>query len=562
MKFKIILINTLFAVSLTASVKAIEVNTTSDSDGTNDCSVTCTLRDAINHVEEGGAITFGVDGSFYIDPAYGSLLVSDKAFTIQGNGQTLTIIDGGDDITSPVSNVSIFTIDSNSEINFKNLTIQNGNSSTGGGGIKANYAYLNFENVKIANNTAKYGGGLYAEYSEIVLLNSIIANNEAIESGSGGPSVNADGPESLGSGKAGGIGVELSKITITNSTISQNKARLYAGAGIFSSQLELTFSTISENESTGGYGAIKVDYSDSTIDDCVIENNTSLGLNIEGGTAIITNTYIAGNSETNTSGGGINIADAVVEISDSTIYNNTAESGGGIFFDGAASANLINVTVSSNTSEENGGGVYMGDENIEVVFSYCTIAFNIAGGYGGGFYGERGNVTTEWTIFSDNTGSYSIGDECTSYGTVFLESGGYNFVPAIGSESCAFESTTTDITEGNADLQPLADNGGPVPTHALGDSSDLNDIAACDEVGDGRNLKRDTLCDIGAFEYGATEEVTEETGGSSGTPTSGTPSDTDPASGTGVGGGDPSGESMFESGSPTAGGGGCSLFLE
>jgi hypothetical protein len=78
-------------------------------------------------------------------------------------------------------------------------------------------------------------------------------------------------------------------------------------------------------------------------------------------------------------------------------------------------------------------------------------------------------------------------------------SGGHNIVQ---DDSC--NPTATDVIVGDAQIGPLADNGGPTLTHALSPGSpaiDAGDDAACSAT-DQRGITRPqgAHCDIGSYE--------------------------------------------------------------
>ena len=99
----------------------------------------------------------------------------DKNITINGESQTETVINGTD-------TNQIFNITSGAVVLIRNLTLANGNSSTGGaivnngtltaenctftsnnavwGGAIGNFANLNIVNCNFTNNTAEYGGSI------------------------------------------------------------------------------------------------------------------------------------------------------------------------------------------------------------------------------------------------------------------------------------------------------------------------------------------------------------------------------------------------------------------
>ena len=67
--------------------------------------------------------------------------------------------------------------------------------------------------------------------------------------------------------------------------------------------------------------------------------------------------------------------------------------------------------------------------------------------------------------------------------------------------------TVADYLDVDPLLNALADNGGPVYTHSLGDASPARGVANClswDGVkvtDDARGIVRDRKCDLGAYEY-------------------------------------------------------------
>jgi hypothetical protein len=108
-------------------------------------------------------------------------------------------------------------------------------------------------------------------------------------------------------------------------------------------------------------------------------------------------------------GGGIDFrGNGTLDIADTTITNNIAHTGAGIYAEGSGSAaELIigaNVQISNNTAELAGGGIAMYGLDLTMNGSNSTIAFNEAtgnpfgDGYGGGLFitglgGRRGTAT-------------------------------------------------------------------------------------------------------------------------------------------------------------------------
>ena len=71
--------------------------------------------------------------------------------------------------------------------------------------------------------------------------------------------------------------------------------------------------------------------------------------------------------------------------------------------------------------------------------------------------------------------------------------------------TCGFDQATdeVDVAEGQLNLGPLQDNGGPTMTHALLPGSVAIDVIPadmCEVDEDQRGEPRDSMCDVGAFE--------------------------------------------------------------
>lgn len=225
-------------------------------------------------------------------------------------------------------------------------------------------------------------------------------------------------------------------------------------------------------------------------------------------------------------GGGIAIAGAgTLTVTDSLIAGNTAGGGGGgIYASGTGTLLLTNVTLSGNNAlgagvdTPGGGGAFF--QGPDPTFNNATITGNDAGdGNGGGLlHADPTNITLANTILAGNTDDTPPDPhpECGIYppsGNAF-NSLGYNLLGSTAA-SCGF--IATDMLTADPGTGPLADNGGPTPTHALLAGSPAIDAAnpalpgsggaacaAADQRGEPRpgdgNGDGVSRCDIGAFE--------------------------------------------------------------
>ena len=197
-------------------------------------------------------------------------------------------------------------------------------------------------------------------------------------------------------------------------------------------------------------------------------------------------TWIAANATPNGDGGGFYFNGVGATISQSTVSGNSASGGdgGGIYVNGNTFT-LTNCTVTGNDSVD-GGGIFIIGNTATLIAG--TIASNTATNLGGGLE----NLSTpqlQGVIVANNTGGNCDGT---------VTDGGTNL---------QFPGTTCGVSITSADplLGPLADNGGPTQTMALGVGSpaiDANTESCPPPAIDQRGIARPqgAACDIGAFE--------------------------------------------------------------
>ncbi len=276
------------------------------------------------------------------------------------------------------------------------------------------------------------------------------------------------------------------------------------------------------------------------LDRVLVEGN-DLGVVHFGGNLQIKNSTIRGNFE-----GGIlaepgirfqepkaqGVPGTVLWIENSLIAYNEAPKGGGLFLSGLTHTVIVNSTISWNRATDDGGGIYVA-LGAELELANTTIAFNVAdsdndvdGDGGGVWFSTKALVTLRNTIVTNNVASGLLVETwgCWSTGNAIL-SQGYNLVHR--SAACqGVVGDPTNIVEQSANLEQLADNGGPTHTHALQPLSpviDRGNPSGCvvdgdfnngtplvplnfDQRGADRHIDGDDdqeiRCDIGAFEDG------------------------------------------------------------
>jgi predicted outer membrane repeat protein len=264
-----------------------------------------------------------------------------------------------------------------------------------------------------------------------------------------------------------GAGITLADVTIRGGRTSQG------GGGILVEAfgtLELSDSEVVGNEATIDGGAI---------------------LNL--GRATIRRTTVAGN-RAGSQGGGIHSSKALTAVVDSTIADNEAALGGGVATFVAGQLRVEQTTISGNraTGPLGGGGILV-DHPVTVLWSTVTGNHALAGEGGGLLLAGPGAAVVGSSIVALNTPG-----DCA--GTGPLTSLGHNLQ---GDGSCSL-ALSTDRTDPDPGLGPLAAGGGPTSTHGLRPGSpalDAGDALGCPGT-DQRGVPRPqgAACDAGAVE--------------------------------------------------------------
>ncbi len=245
--------------------------------------------------------------------------------------------------------------------------------------------------------------------------------------------------------------------------------------------------TISSVTVTGGRagasgGGIRASVSDVTIIKSVIAGNSSAldggGCFFDIGDVVLIDTVVSGNSAAADGlGGGIH----------SLGISNTS----------AAYLSLVNTTVSEN-SARSGGGIYSLFDSY-VTITNSTLADNTAGFRGDAFANDFSPPPT----FAN---TLIVGD-CAILSNIPISHGGNIESPGY---TCYMQHPTDRSNVADPGIAPLSDNGGSTFTHALLPGSPAIDTAingrcpAADQRGLGRPVDGDddgvATCDVGAFE--------------------------------------------------------------
>lgn len=310
---------------------------------------------------------------------------------------------------------------------------------------------------------------------------------------------------------SGGCVFSTGSVTLSGAAVTNCKAvgKYSGGGGVYASDdITLTNSTVSGNQSLGNvskYSGYK--YGPTP-------GGQGGGL-YAGGNVTISKSTISNNRGELTSGssyfnrGGAVFAFGAITVSDSAIVNNQAISttgggiGGSIFANDDSSTLVItNSTISGNQADGGGGVLSIGP----LALANSTVAFNIAksdwgaGGIADLHEAAYGTSTINSSIVAKNSGTGAFGDaDFGSYG--YTVGGANNLIIAASGEDLPADTLSDDPL-----LLPLADNGGPTLTHALGAGSPAIDAGnnsmelEFDQRGEPYARVVGNAADIGAFE--------------------------------------------------------------
>ncbi len=490
--------------------------------------------------DEGGGGIFNNGGTLTIGATSAVDITNNVADGTSGNGGGIMSVGGSVSVTGG--------------------TIQTNQATRAGGGIENNGGSIALNRVNINGNTAGInGGGLHISGAgDVIVNNGNFTGNVAVNEGGGlwnsaagtidingtridgnnadfgggvfndgtAGDISIDGASITGNSaniNGGGVNSEGGTVTIFNLTnISGNSASGDAadqgGGGIFSSggTVDIDNVTINANSADGaagsGGGILNLGGS-ITIDNALIDANVASraggGIEDRDGTLVeITDSRIRNNNAGSSpgNGGGIHITGTgTVNIDGSTIDGNTAVEGGGLWNSGSGTYTITNTTISGNSaSGSDGGGIFNTDGGL-VRTDSVTITLNDAStGIGSGVAGGLGGgVTLENTIVAQNPGG---GIEENLSGEI--NSADFNLI-GDGDVGTLTGLTANTIFGGVALLLPLANNGGPTPTHLPGSGSPAIGFGNTNLGDDQRDILRPQGAqdDIGAVEVDLRGEI-------------------------------------------------------
>jgi hypothetical protein len=430
--------------------------------------------ETVNGVETGGTVTFDCGGEHTITLS--------SALTVTAP----LMIDGEDTITlSGGESTGVLDLDHYTDLVVQRLTISDGRVEDFGAGIHHPwYGTLTAVDVTFVNNHCTSrdpeigGGAVFAGgLSEAVFSGCVFTGNSA---SNGGGILNR------------GSTLTIVDCVFTNNatTSSGDTGQVGNGGGLYIDGMNyddpgdfIMCGTVFEGNHANQHGSAVFSFfyegSSSFVDRCLFRNNDFDG------------------SPTGGAGGFYHQA-VHLTMTNSTIAGNRSDKhAAGIFIGSGSSADIVSCTFEGNRVPEVGAALFNGASPVTI--TNCTFANNDAD-YGPAiFKGEDASFTVTNTIFAYNTtpNQYSA---LACHDT--LNDGGGNVQwPDVKESGNPDNPCTEGILFADPLLQPLADNGGPTPTMALGEGSPAIDIGdGCPDT-DQRGEPRNGPCDAGAYEY-------------------------------------------------------------
>lgn len=461
----------------TCAVPAVEADVTTPATIVgNGIAASCTEQALRSAVAVGGIITFDCGP----DPV--TIAVTSELAVVAN-----TTIDGGGKITLSGNNASrIAHIKSAWNVATPLLTLQH-------------LTFVDGYTTDVPNTreTTQGGAAIFQDGGSLTVIDCTFAHNHCASSGEdvSGGAINGQGVGDLtivgsvfvdNSGSNGGaVGTQGENVTAVNTAFSGNTATgtdgnpgnggdggalSYDGENI---SLTLCGDTFSGNSANAAGGAVfRVAYSDEpvVIDRCTFDGNS------------VDNS--AGNA------GGLYLENVTITMTATTISNNGAHYGGGLWIGQSAIANLTNVTIANNKATM-GAGVWFANQ-VTGTFANCTIAGNA----NNGLFGGNTAVKLMNSIVANNSAqSGGDWDHSTNCQVQHAAAGPVIQYPLGGGVDC-----TPSVTYADPLLGPLQDNGGATETLAVLAGSPAIGVGSGCPAYDQRGIPRPSDCTLGAYE--------------------------------------------------------------
>ncbi len=223
-----------------------------------------------------------------------------------------------------------------------NSVIKDSQGSTGAALHFASTSDVTITDTEIINNTASVNGVVYVNNSTVDMTNITAYGNIA---------------------SSGGLIYESNantKITVTNSTITQNNANNGGVVNVVNGAINFVGGTISEN--TAKTGAVvnsdngKVSFDGTSITKNIATSSSGVVYAVDG-TLNFTDVSVEENSAAG-NGGAVYVKYTPVTITDSSFKKNTSNSNGGVLYLAGCEAKITNSDFTENQAKNHGASIY------------------------------------------------------------------------------------------------------------------------------------------------------------------------------------------------------------
>jgi len=451
---------------------------------------------------------------------------SGRRTTIQGQGAAVTVIDG-----NAVDRVC--QVLGGARATFRDLTITGGLARDNGVAGAA------------AGSSEGRGGGILIEGGGGVSLERVeLTDNDVV----GGPGANGvqgvSNPGKPGQpGSGGGLFVSAGTINLSAATVSGNAAT--GGAGGQGANASAGLAGAGGNGGEGRGGGLYVSGGTLNLSASTVSGNSVMGGAAGNGAPSAWGPSPAPNGGNGGSsvGAGLFVAGGTLNLSNSTVFGNTAlaggaggagghhslsipgnggnggtggnSSGGGLFVSGG-SVNLTAATIASNAAGTAGAGGAAGTSAAGSSGLPGSPGSSLGGGIRNGGAASLGSVST---IIGDNSrDTGSSGDGADVSGAITAS---YSLIEDTSGATITDNGNNVTLVDPLLDPNGLQQNGGATKTAALQAGSpaiDTGDSVTCqapppaglDGI-DQREFVRDAQCDIGAYESQGTAPTSTRT---------------------------------------------------